>query len=44
MATEGTVPTFGLWYGFRQEPSLDDYAEGFERFGEAPGIRAAVKA
>ncbi len=40
----GTVPTFGLWYGLRQEPALEDYAEGFERFREAPGVRAAVTA
>ena len=26
MATDGTVPTFGLWYDFRQRPPLGDYA------------------
>ena len=26
MATDGTAPTFGLWYDFRQKPPLGDYA------------------
>jgi hypothetical protein len=26
LATDGTVPTFGLWYDFRQKPPLGDYA------------------
>ncbi len=26
MATDDTVPTFGLWYDFRQKPPLGDYA------------------
>ena len=25
MATDGTAPTFGLWYDFRQKPPLGDY-------------------
>ena len=25
MVTDGTVPTFGLWYDFRQKPPLGDY-------------------
>ena len=26
LATDGTDPTFGLWYDFRQRPPLGDYA------------------
>ncbi len=26
MATDGSAPTFGLWYDFRQKPPLGDYA------------------
>ena len=39
MATDGTGPTFGLWYDFRQKPPLEDYArfyaECFEEIEEA---------
>ena len=39
MVTDGTVPTFGLWYDFRHKPSLGDYArfcvECFEEIEEA---------
>ena len=49
MATDGTVPTFGLWYDdFRQKPPLGDYASFcagcFEGFEKAPRVRDAVKA
>jgi alkanesulfonate monooxygenase SsuD/methylene tetrahydromethanopterin reductase-like flavin-dependent oxidoreductase (luciferase family) len=40
--TAGTVPTFGLWYDFRQKPPLEDYArlyaECFEEIEEAEGL------
>ena len=44
--TDGTGPTFGLWYDFRQRPPLGDYARlheeaPFEHFcfgGRLPGI------
>jgi alkanesulfonate monooxygenase SsuD/methylene tetrahydromethanopterin reductase-like flavin-dependent oxidoreductase (luciferase family) len=39
LATDGTVPTFGLWYDFRQKLPLGDYArfyaECFEEIEEA---------
>jgi alkanesulfonate monooxygenase SsuD/methylene tetrahydromethanopterin reductase-like flavin-dependent oxidoreductase (luciferase family) len=39
LATEGTVPTFGLWYDFRQRPPLGDcarfYAECMEEIEES---------
>ncbi len=39
MATDGTAPTFGLWYDFRQRPPLGDYArfyaECFEEIEES---------
>ncbi len=39
MFTDGTVPTFGFWYYFRQRPPLDDYtsvyAQCFEEIEEA---------
>ena len=39
MATDGTVPSFGLWYDFRQRPPLGDYAgfysECFEEIEES---------
>ena len=42
MATDGTVPTFGLWYDFRQKPPLSDYArfyaECLEEIEEAEGL------
>ena len=30
MADDGAVPTFGLWYDFRQRPPLDDYARFYD--------------
>jgi alkanesulfonate monooxygenase SsuD/methylene tetrahydromethanopterin reductase-like flavin-dependent oxidoreductase (luciferase family) len=40
--TDGIVPTFGLWYDFRQKPPLEDYArfyaECFEEIEEAEGL------
>jgi alkanesulfonate monooxygenase SsuD/methylene tetrahydromethanopterin reductase-like flavin-dependent oxidoreductase (luciferase family) len=42
LATDGTVPTFGLWYDFRQKLPLGDYArfyaECFEEIEEAERI------
>src|SRR3712207_6205192 len=39
LATDGTAPTFGLWYDFRQRPPLGDYArfyaECFEEIEES---------
>jgi alkanesulfonate monooxygenase SsuD/methylene tetrahydromethanopterin reductase-like flavin-dependent oxidoreductase (luciferase family) len=39
LVTAGTLPTFGLWYDFRQKPPLEDYArlyaECFEEIEEA---------
>jgi alkanesulfonate monooxygenase SsuD/methylene tetrahydromethanopterin reductase-like flavin-dependent oxidoreductase (luciferase family) len=39
LVTNGTVPTFGLWYDFRQKPPLGDYArfyaECFKEIEEA---------
>jgi alkanesulfonate monooxygenase SsuD/methylene tetrahydromethanopterin reductase-like flavin-dependent oxidoreductase (luciferase family) len=35
LVRDGTVPTFGLWYDFRQRPPLGDYARFYaECFGE----------
>jgi hypothetical protein len=30
LADDGAVPTFGLWYDFRQRPPLDDYARFYD--------------
>jgi alkanesulfonate monooxygenase SsuD/methylene tetrahydromethanopterin reductase-like flavin-dependent oxidoreductase (luciferase family) len=42
LARDGTVPTFGLWYDFRQRPPLEDYArfyaECLEEIEEAEGL------
>jgi alkanesulfonate monooxygenase SsuD/methylene tetrahydromethanopterin reductase-like flavin-dependent oxidoreductase (luciferase family) len=33
LATDGTAPTFGLWYDFRQRPPLEDYARFYAERG-----------
>jgi alkanesulfonate monooxygenase SsuD/methylene tetrahydromethanopterin reductase-like flavin-dependent oxidoreductase (luciferase family) len=33
LATDGTDPTFGLWYDFRQRPPLEDYARFYAEWG-----------
>jgi alkanesulfonate monooxygenase SsuD/methylene tetrahydromethanopterin reductase-like flavin-dependent oxidoreductase (luciferase family) len=37
LATDGTVPTFGLWYDFRQKPPLGDYASFYAEWGTGRG-------
>jgi hypothetical protein len=37
LATNATVPTFGLWYDFRQRPPLGDYARFYAEWGTDRG-------
>jgi hypothetical protein len=38
LVENGTVPTFGLWYDFRQELPRGDYAQFCAEYLEAPYV------